>query len=105
MSSIRNKLDDFVNYLNSLMFPFSIIGLTETWLRDDFNANEIHIPGCSSITANRHDKAGGGTCLYINENLDFKVRGDLAEKTSEDTDSIFIEIANKNGKKIIIGVI
>ena len=103
--SLRNKLDDFINFLTSLVFSFSIIGLTETWLNDGFSANEINIPGYVNISTNRNNnKIGGGVRFYIKDNLEFKVRSDIGDKNL-DIESLFVEITNKKGKNIVIGVI
>ena len=42
--SIVNKHDDFVNFLATLRYEFSVIGLTETWLTKS-NKDEFSIQG------------------------------------------------------------
>lgn len=104
--SLRSKTDDFYNYLKILNFDFSIIALTETWLKDD--ADEIpQVPEYKTISLNRKNKDGGGVCLFVKTNFKFKIRTDLNEmqSNSDTTEMLFIEIIRPQMSNIIVGVI
>ena len=43
----------------------------------------------------------GGALLYINKNINFKLRNDLKIYKEKELESVFIEIINKKEKKIL----
>ena len=102
--SISNKFDSLKNLINTLNIPFQIIGLTETWLnennKDCFTMNNYEYFG-----SNRLEKRGGGVCLYVSKELEYKIRNDLTKNIEDMIETKFIEIVNNNGKNIIVGVI
>ena len=82
-------------------FPFSIIGITETWL----NSNSpplFHLQNYEFFRADRAQGKGGGVGMYVNNQLRVKPRPDIHITGSED---IFIEIINEMDKNIIVGTI
>ena len=50
-------------------------------------------------------KKGGGVGLYVSKQLEFKSRNELDKNIEDIIETKFIEIMNKNGKNIIIGVV
>ena len=72
--SLQKNFETFSEFLNILnKFPFSIIGMTETWLHsttppifdiDNYTFNHIY---------RKHGK-GGGVAFYIHNDLHFKIR-------------------------------
>ena len=74
--SISNKLDQFSTFLGSIMFNFSVIAITETWLED--SSHSVDIPGFNFIHKHREDKIGGGVGLYLADHFDFKLRPEFA---------------------------
>ena len=53
----------------------------------------------------RSAKRGGGVGLYVSNQLDFKTRTELGKNLNDIIETKFIEITNKNGKNIIVGVV
>ena len=47
----------------------------------------------------------GGALLYINKNINFKIRNDLKIYKYKELESVFIEIINRKGKNTIVGCI
>ncbi|EDO36449.1 predicted protein [Nematostella vectensis] len=89
-----------------LTHEFSIIALTETWLKD--NKDEIpELQGYKTLSQNRREKDGGGIALFIKDHIMFKIRTDLnAIKINQDTSEIlFIEVTCRHSPNIIVGVI
>ena len=100
--SINNnfgKIDLLVNSLSTYKFP--IIGITETWLHSR-SPPLFNINGYSLIRTDRKNGRGGGVAFYLNDKLKFKIRNDISIR---DTETLFIEILNKQNKNIIIGLI
>ena len=97
--SLLSKMSEF-----RLLFSekkISIIALTETWLNDSINDEEIYIDGYSIIRKDR-DTYGGGVCLYIKNEIAYSVREDLIET---DTESVWIHVLLPKTKPIIVGVL
>lgn len=103
--SLKNKYDDFTQFLNNLPFQFTVIGLTETWIKNETMADDMSIPGYNLECINRENKLGGGVCLYIKEGIHYKIRNDINTNIDNTIESLFIEIASDKSKNTIIGVI
>jgi hypothetical protein len=88
--SMRQNHTALDSLLNSIDFPFSFIGLTETWLKPN-NAALYGISGYSHEYLTRDDRPGGGLSLYVKDNLDYRVRHDLSY-TSHDSEMLWIEL-------------
>ena len=64
--SMQKNLPEFASYKQSFNVAFSVIGLSETWLRNDtcgLNEMENH----TLIEKHRVTKSGGGVGLFINK--------------------------------------
>ena len=51
----------------------------------------------------RTDRSGGGVGLFVNNNINFKLRPDLSTFDSQIMESLFIEIIRPKLSNIIIG--
>jgi len=72
--SIRNKLDELKIFVDN--FNPDIIGVVETWLREDIVDSEINLDGYSFIRIDRKNdlkSKGGGVIVYIKEGLSFVI--------------------------------
>ena len=88
--SLSGNFDKVTNLLFSLNLHFSVIGISETWLKDsDHSCNYVH--------EHRKGQLGGGVGIYLKEGFDFKVRSDLCFSSSC-TESVFVEIIRKTEK-------
>lgn len=104
--SMKHNLHDFYLYLKCLNYDFSIMGISETWLRDD-NCDLYALPGYSFVEEHRVTKTGGGVGIFINESIPFKKRDDLCI-FNEYVECITIEIEKHVfafPKNVIISVI
>lgn len=66
--SIRNKKNDFVNYIYDSGNNIDIVLLSETWLVSD---DSFHIKGYNIHRADRTDIRGGGVAILISKGLSF----------------------------------
>ena len=100
--SISKNFDSLETLLQSLVnFPFSVIGISETWLHE--NSPDIYnIPNYEMLHVNRKEGRGGGVALYVFNKLEFKIRKDIHVQGIED---VFIEIKNESGKNVIVGTL
>ena len=91
--------------IDTLDIPFQIIGLTETWLNDN-NMDCFTLNDHEYFGSNRSNKkGGGGVGLYVSKQLEYKSRNDLDKNVDDIIETRFIEVLNKYGKNIIIGVV
>ena len=101
--SIFNKLPQFNVFLNNCNVPFSLIGLTETWLNEN-NVSSINVSNFQFISKNRSGKVGGGVGFLINNNVNYLIRYDL--KIDDNIcDFLAVEIVNQNSPNLIICLI
>lgn len=101
LSQNFNKITDYLSILN---FPFSVIGITETWLTDDSELSYYNIDHYNLLTCSRSDRHGGGVGLYLENNLIFEQLKNLESNDDNVCQSIFVEL-KLNNSNIIIGVI
>ena len=101
--SIKNKIDNFSNFLERLKIKFPIIGISETWLDDSFHC--VDIPGYNFLHKHRNDRSGGGVALSVADYLNFKLREDLAFIDNKGAESMFIEINRTIDKNVIVGIV
>ena len=102
ISSLSYNIDQLRTILNTLKVKFDILGITESRLRiDKQTINNIDLEGYvmeSTPTA----ASCGGALLYINKNINFKIRNDLKIYKYKEIESVFIEIINRKGKNTIV---
>ena len=94
------------NYLGCLEHEFSVICVTETWLRDtDCDLYDMSVYTFSEY--HRNNRTGGGVGIYIRNCLEHNIREDLSV-FNDDFEAIFVEISNttlNSNKNVIIGTI
>ena len=102
--SLSANFDMLVNLLSELCFCFSVIGLSEikTKIGQNLNTN-VDISGYHFISSPSYSNAGG-VGLYINNHLIYKIRSDLTS-TTDDYETLWIEIINNNERNILCGVV
>ena len=105
ISSLSYNIDQLSTILNTLKVKFDILGITESRLRTDKQTiNNIDLEGYV-IESTPTAASCGGALLYINKNINFKIRNDLKIYKYKELESVFIEIMNRKGKNIIVGCI
>ena len=105
-ANIRSVVKNFNKLfftLEQITHKFHIIGLTETWLKNEPDSI-LCLPGYNIEFVNRQNQKGGGVMIYIKDSLLYSLRHDLAIQSNY-YESLFIEIQNENTKNIIIGLI
>ena len=77
--SIPANLSAFQSYLNTLEHHFSIIGLTETWLKP-LNVSVYGIEGYNHVGITRENTKGGGVSLIISQEFVYSEMNDLCQR-------------------------
>lgn len=101
--SLEHNLSNLTDLLNNVDIKFSVIGITETWLRDLVHLVDLN--GFNFFHKHRSGRVGGGVGLYLSNNFTAKSRDDLCFDDDELAESLFIEINKSIGENIIVGAI
>ena len=81
--SILPKIEQ-LQIVSSLKNPH-IICLTETWLNESVDSTLIHVPNYRLCRTDRRNRKGGGTAIFIRQDIDF------CENTDKYRDLMYIE--------------
>lgn len=66
-----------------------LVFITETWLKDQIDSNQVDIPEYNMAYKNRYTSSHGGVCLYIKNSIQFNV---LAEVQSPEFEVLWVKI-------------
>ena len=102
--SLIGKFDKFKSMLAQIHQQFSVIGVVETWLKDE-TTEFVNISGYKFVSNHCKNRIGGGTGLYIQDSLEYKLCSDCIISDPETIEPLFVEIQIPNGKNIIVGTI
>ena len=103
--NLKANLASFETCLENVDIPFTVIGISETWLRD-CNCDPYNIMGYNLIENHRHNKMGGGVGIFLKSNISFQIRSDLGHH--ESYESVFVEIEKESfhkNRNLVVGVI
>ena len=100
--SLLGNFDKLNLLLGNLQVPFSVIGVSETWL-NDATSELVNITGYNFVSNHRKSKTGGGVGIYLKNDLEYKLREECNFSDSEVIESLFLEITVPHGKNIIVG--
>ena len=78
-----------------------IIGVSETWLNDAIDDESVSIPDLNIVRCDRPSRTGGGCCLYIRDNINYKKLSEL--KT--DTISILTVMVQYPMKNVTLSIV
>ena len=104
--SASKNLSRFDEYLSNLHHRFSVVGISESWLKDH-NSQLYGLEGYIGEHQCRTLKGGGGVSLFIRDNIEYFIREDISIKNNH-LESIFIEIDKDNigkSQNAIVGVL
>jgi len=98
--SIRNK----IHLLEAVVFleNLDIISIVETWAKEE-DTLSLKLPEYHMFQNIRKESKGGGVMIYVRESLGAKMREDLMQIGSNQIESVWIELSNKEGNKILWG--
>ena len=103
IASLPSHIDDLRIMCNSLQATPAVIGITETNLYfNDKNITNINLEKFSFEYSPTEAKKGGAL-LYINSNLNYKLRADLNIYKSKELESVFVELINTSETNLIVG--
>ena len=98
-------IDELKSLLSILDHPFSVIGITETKIKENTEpAANLEIDGYFFDSIGTKSSFGG-VGLFIRKDLDFSLRKDISKADLNMAESIFYQIALKDKRQILIGCI
>ena len=79
-----------------------ILLINETKLDSTVHNSHVYIPGFKIVRKDRrvNGRKGGGVCIYLRTNLDYRKRDDL---TNDDLECLIIEISEPRSSEFLIG--
>jgi hypothetical protein len=104
--STKKNFDDLNILLSFLTHKFTIVALTETWLKPH-NVDLFPIDNYNHEYSIRQLKPGGGISLYIKDTIDYHIRTDL-NHSDDELDMIWLELDKRTTgttKNILYGCI
>ena len=102
--SLAGHFDKSKMLLSRLSVSFPVIGVTETWL-SDLTTDSVDISGFRFLSNHRTNKNCGGTGLYLQDDLEYKLRPDCNYSDPEVIESLLVEFDIPRGKNIVVGVV
>ena len=78
INSLLAHIDEFRVFMNES--DIDIISVNETKLDSTINDNEVYIPGYEIVRKDGkiNGRHGGGVCIYVRCNLNYKIRENLS---------------------------
>jgi hypothetical protein len=104
--SIPQNLSKLENYLYNLPLSFTVIGISETWLKES-NADCYSLDGYKHFSLCRQGKKGGGVSIFVQEDISVNTRPEF-QRNETFLECLFIEIPKENtglGKDAVLGVV
>ena len=92
--SASRNLSKFESYLSNIDHEFSIIALSESWIKDH-NKDLYHLEHYRSEHVYRPDRGGGGVSLFMRKNIEYFMREDLSIN-NRTIESMFIEVKKES---------
>ena len=77
VSSLTKNFDDFNIQLNDLNANFDILAVTESRIKKDWSSPVNLRLDNYSVEQTPRETSAGGTLLYINKRISYKLRNDL----------------------------
>ena len=99
-----NSLVSHIDNLRVFMSQFKdidILALNETKLDATIKDGEVHLPGYDVVRKDRerNGRNGGGVCIYVRSNINFKPRADLSPNNLE---CLTVEISKPRSKPFLV---
>ena len=102
MRSLKNKMDDFQTFLHNSGVEWSVICISETWLKPEI-LKYYNLESYNLFASCREGREGGGPAVYVHNSYNARRCDDISTLGKENA---FVEISNKGScqsKTIIVG--
>lgn len=103
--SLYANFEHIKDYLSQFTTPFSVIAISESWIKESKGVADIQLDGYDFKHMNRMNKGGGGTALYIQNHLKFKVVEEMSIAIKGLCECITVEIFMEGQKNILVSCV
>ena len=103
--SMACNFDKLKDSVKGLDFPFDVIAVSETWLKDNDTSSSYSLDGYSSFICSRLNKTGGGVALYINETLQTNYLPNKSKCIDNCAEIVTVEVTLATGKKVLVSCV
>lgn len=100
--SLQKNIDELRNLLDILHYPFDIIAVTETKLKNKTPIRNIDIPDYT-FEHTPSETNSGGAGIYIKNCFEYETVKKLSMSLKKVAESIFVEIKNHRHKTFLVG--
>ena len=100
----QHELKQLLRDLEKKNSPIDVVLLCETFLTNK-TIGMVNVGNYTHIGNYRSKKKGRGVSILLKDGICYKRRPDLDIFQEGETESVFVEILSKNGKKLVIGSI
>ena len=99
INSLLAHIDEFRVFMNDS--DIDIVSINETKLDHSINDNEVYLPGYEIVRKDRktNGRHGGGVCVYVKSNLNYKIREDVS---SDELEYLTVEINKPRSRPLLI---
>ena len=104
IASLSRHIDELRSLLTLLGHPFNIIAITETRLHDSTPLVDVNIDGYDFHHKETPTQCGGAA-IYIRSDHEYEILKQLTAAHNNISESVFLEIKNKNKNNLVIGCI
>ena len=99
IKSLDANINNFREFLAPLNGNFSVIVLTESWCNETANENSLlNLDNYYSVHQTKNNRKGGGICIYIHKQLEFKLRNDI-DIFNNEIETCSVEIINSKSSQ------
>ena len=100
--SLNLNIDNFTEFLASLNGNFGVIVLTKSSCDEIANENSLlSLNNYYSVHQTRNNQKGGGICIYIHKQLEFKLKNDIYIFNNE-IETCSVEIISSKSKNFVV---
>ena len=99
-----NSLLSHIDELRVFMYDskIDILLINETKLDSTIHDSDVYIPGFEIVGKDRrvNGRKGGGVCIYLRTNLNYRIRDDL---NNDDLECLIVEISKPRSSAFVVG--
>ena len=102
--SMYKNFDHIIECLNQFSTPFGVIAVSESWISEERGV-DFELEGYDLNYVNRNNKRSGGTALYIDNNLNYKVVENMSTAIKGICECITVEIDRGKEENILVSCV
>ena len=100
INSLLSHIDELRVFMHDS--KIDILSINETKLDSTVHDSDVYIPGFEIVRKDRrvNGRKGGGVCIYLRANLNYRIRDDLI---NDDLECLIVEISKPRSSAFLVG--